>query len=187
MKNCEKHVFTDDTPNKTLTAWCPLENDEQMKICLNWRRNDSIGFKGFSFLDEKSKMRSLKNFCLNFPNSEDCKCINRNGNHEYQILKFYFYEPDHCWYETCSSDKYLDDRQHEYFNCYNGIICKVNLENNFHNMSSCGNVSKNLMEKVVDDDIYILLLLILFCILIFKLILSSFIILKLKKCVFIHC
>lgn len=89
-------------------------NNYHGEMCRDW----------FTTLPTEEKNLLKKNFCLKNPRSEDCKCLNRGTDKEFQKLSAYFQNHDsYCWYYPCNnSDNYMiEEKPHD---C-NSVICQT--------------------------------------------------------------
>lgn len=95
--------------NPTIGVVCPPNlSKKEMQECLNWRRADDIGKecrkKNFLSIEMEN---SIKDFCAEKTDREDCICINRGYFDEYKLEKKINSGHDYCWYSPCSSGAFL--------------------------------------------------------------------------------
>lgn len=152
---CGLSISTDGK-TKTLGAQCPInpETGKQFKQCLNWRRTDEVGEKCRKIISDKCMERSIDNFCNNNPTAEDCKCVSRNFQSDYNDQKKYHSDHDYCWYKPCSSGSYLvKDRKNpvKCLSSYCQVIYDTDGKNvNIHgneNVQNCFNVEASMAKK----------------------------------------
>lgn len=141
---------------KTIGAQCPInpETGVQFKECLNWRRTDEVGEKCRKIISDEAIERSIDNFCNLNPTAEDCKCVSRGFQSDYNTLKNYHSDHDYCWYKPCSSGSYLvKDRKNpvKCLSSYCQVIYDTDGKNvNIHgnkNVQNCFNVEASMAKK----------------------------------------
>lgn len=96
--------------------------DEEGQYCRQWFNNQSLGVQD----------TIVTNYCLKYPTSPDCKCINRQTDKSYNTVKKFSPFNDGCWYSPCVTDTYLVTSNLREPTCPTNICQTVldNLENN---------------------------------------------------------
>jgi len=91
---------------------CPRgpNSTQNMAKCSRLKSTDDAGQRCRGWLtkqNDKTKDNIIDNYCLNYPNNEDCRCQNRANDNLYKETKSGNEIPDGCWYMPCSTGAYL--------------------------------------------------------------------------------
>lgn len=79
-------------------------------VCSNMNSTTETGDSCRLYYNEESqKVRDsiVQDYCLRYPNSVDCSCVERLRDQRYRDLKRYAPFNDGCWYAPCTTPSYL--------------------------------------------------------------------------------
>lgn len=119
---CKKSSYSRTSDKYPLIgSVCPVNpvTKKEMKECLIWRRLDDVGksCRDKNFLSEDDIENSIFNFCQEKPDREDCLCINRVSQEDYQKNKKFNSAHDYCWYIPCATRSYLFNPKETHADC----------------------------------------------------------------------
>jgi len=96
-RNCPNDPMTAETP--TTCSRLHQTGTSKSQACQDWITNKgSTGNDRNNYVDAVGSL-----YCSNFPDSDECKCVNRGIDPTYQKLKSGAPYNDGCWYNPCTT------------------------------------------------------------------------------------
>lgn len=147
----------------TTTEKCPInpETGKPFKKCMFLRSTDTNGYgdmcREWARKAEVSLVNKIKSdWCEANLDAEDCKCLNRKYDPNFQKLSEYFHDHDsYCWYAPCSdSGSYLTlDLPHQCLtvNCQVIYDVKNNRDVDLSNLNSRISCDEETLRKIAES------------------------------------